>query len=720
MVLLILILIAFGFFTVLQNQGLGTQIQKLEKRMRELEDQIKRLHAKIVNQLPGFLEESHIKMPETKPASAPVTATPTSKPMINCPRCWVPMEVSLESCDQCGAWLRPTVKVQIPSDAPVPPPAIPPVIRKPILPPEPFQPDFTMPAIDWETFMGVKLFAWLGGFALFLGMAFFVKYSLDHNLISPLMRVTIGFLIGIGSIIGGLSLRKKGYDVTVHTLSAAGISVLYADTFACRSFYNFLSPEVAFGLMVIITFASFLLAVRLDSRYVAILGLVGGFLTPPMMSTGVDHPIALFAYILLLDVGLAAVTIRQRWGFLLGLTAVATFLMEVGWTLKFFNPEKVILAMGIYVSFGLFFMLVSMVADQQDVKDKTFQEAADAMPLLSMGFAGYLLSFPDLGMHPAVLFTLIFSMLVLLGWRAIRRAESQMPYGLGTGVGFLLLSAWTFMYMTPEKVLLTAGFYLLLCAIAFFISAQISRSTEAGQAPADYLPLSSMAFVAYMLHFPSLGHRPGIVLSVLLILGGLLAYRALKRPEARIAYGLGGAVSFFLLNYWTINYMRSSLLLWGLGYYMAFAVVHTLYRTMFQRVRSSTKPLLAGFMAPILGLVLILVAMLACDLLSCLLWPFVLVLGMLGVALAWIAGSLLAAGSTVFLVMACFAVWLFRLPDPAGLGGVLMLLTVFAAAFFRGHFWSRVENRSLKGTPFCRRREPFLPKRRRSSPPSPQ
>jgi len=32
------------------------------------------------------------------------------------------------------------------------------------------------PSINWEQFMGAKLFAWIGGFALFLGVAFFVKY----------------------------------------------------------------------------------------------------------------------------------------------------------------------------------------------------------------------------------------------------------------------------------------------------------------------------------------------------------------------------------------------------------------------------------------------------------------------------------------------------------------------------------------------------------------
>jgi len=155
------------------------------------------------------------------------------------------------------------------------------------------------PPINWEQFMGAKLFAWIGGLALFLGVAFFVKYSFEHNLISPELRVAIGFVVGASLVIGGLLLKRKENAVTAQTLCATGILVLYAVTFAGRAYYHFaffgLIPT--FLLMTLITAIAFLLAVRLNGMVVAVLGIAGGFLTPVLLSTGEDYPLLLFVYI---------------------------------------------------------------------------------------------------------------------------------------------------------------------------------------------------------------------------------------------------------------------------------------------------------------------------------------------------------------------------------------------------------------------------------------
>ena len=167
---------------------------------------------------------------------------------------------------------------------------------------------------NWEQFMGVRLFAWLGGFALFLAAAFFVKYSFDHDLISPALRVTMGFIAGLGLLLGGLRLPCERYKITADTLCATGTVILYAVTFASHAVYRFplFGVVPTFLLMTLITVAAFLIAVRANALVVAVLGMLGGFLTPVLINTGVDNPLALFTYIALLDIGLLAVASVRR------------------------------------------------------------------------------------------------------------------------------------------------------------------------------------------------------------------------------------------------------------------------------------------------------------------------------------------------------------------------------------------------------------------------
>jgi len=186
-----------------------------------------------------------------------------------------------------------TARSIVPPVVPAQPAAIPAIRPVPTLAPR-IAP--RRPAINWEQFMGVKLFAWIGGFALFLAVAFFVKYSFDNNLVPRELRVAMGFVTGIGLLVGGVLLRRKAYLVTSQTLCATGVVILYAASFAAHG-YQLVGGGPAFLLMSLVTVVAFMIAGRLDAQVVAILGLVGGFLTPPLLSTGEDNPLGLFGYV---------------------------------------------------------------------------------------------------------------------------------------------------------------------------------------------------------------------------------------------------------------------------------------------------------------------------------------------------------------------------------------------------------------------------------------
>src|ERR1043166_7570401 len=132
-----------------------------------------------------------------------------------------------------------------PPGAPPPPPSAPP--PPPFVPPPPAKP------FDWEAFFGVKLFAWIGGFVLFLGIVFLVKYSFDNNLITPAMRVAIGTVVCLALILTGWFTATRNYRVSGQSLCATGVLVLYGNIFAAHVFYRLIALGPAFGSMAVVT-----------------------------------------------------------------------------------------------------------------------------------------------------------------------------------------------------------------------------------------------------------------------------------------------------------------------------------------------------------------------------------------------------------------------------------------------------------------------------------
>src|SRR5450755_2018378 len=48
------------------------------------------------------------------------------------------------------------------------------------------------PGIDWESFVGVKLFSWIAGIFLTIGAIYFLRYSIEQGWLSPEVRMAIG------------------------------------------------------------------------------------------------------------------------------------------------------------------------------------------------------------------------------------------------------------------------------------------------------------------------------------------------------------------------------------------------------------------------------------------------------------------------------------------------------------------------------------------------
>ncbi len=68
----------------------------------------------------------------------------------------------------------------------------------------------------------------------------------------------------------------------------------------------------AFVTMAIVTVVAVLLSIRRVSVFIALLGMLGGFATPAVLSSGENRPVALFSYLLILNAGLAWTAYRRR------------------------------------------------------------------------------------------------------------------------------------------------------------------------------------------------------------------------------------------------------------------------------------------------------------------------------------------------------------------------------------------------------------------------
>jgi uncharacterized membrane protein len=97
-------------------------------------------------------------------------------------------------------------------------------------------------AFNWESILGVKLFAWIGGFAFFLGIVFFVKYAFDNN------WITIAWsLFAFGLLVFGI--RKS-----VRAVRFIGIALLLV-AFAKLFLHDLNSLEQLYRIGAFITVA---------------------------------------------------------------------------------------------------------------------------------------------------------------------------------------------------------------------------------------------------------------------------------------------------------------------------------------------------------------------------------------------------------------------------------------------------------------------------------
>ncbi|MCK4982595.1 MAG: DUF2339 domain-containing protein [Victivallaceae bacterium] len=175
---------------------------------------------------------------------------------------------------------------------------------------------------------------------ILVGLAFFLKYSIEKDLIPPYLRVAITGTVGIGMLISSLLMANKKYHKIAMGLLGGGIAVLYFSIFAAYGIYHLITVGPAYGFMILITLTAGVLAVRMNSLLAAIFGIIGGYATPVLLHTNVPNLPGFFSYILLLGLGALFIARYRNWRSLNFMSFVFTYVLFLLAVEKAYSTEN--------------------------------------------------------------------------------------------------------------------------------------------------------------------------------------------------------------------------------------------------------------------------------------------------------------------------------------------------------------------------------------------
>lgn len=365
--------------------------------------------------------------------------------------------------------------------------------------------------------MGVRGAALVGAVVLALAGVLFFRYAVERGLIPPAVRVILGTLAGVGCLLLAEWLRER-YAVTANALAGSGLVILYAAFWAARVVFELIGMGVAFGLMALTTAAGCLLAVRHGSLVIAVLGLVGGFATPLLLSSGQDRPIGFFGYILLLDLGFILVARKRGWGGLMGLALAGTLLLEGAWIVLRMGPERVLLGAGVVALFGAVF---AWAAGKPPGAPEAWFRNQVAAVVLPFGFALYFASQARLGAQLVPLAVLLGLLAFGAGWVS-KQAPKAAWLPLSSAVACVtVVGVW----LWSAELTAAACWQAALCSAGLGLVFQLRAELSAGESEAvRAAAVAELGLLALLVLAALLGEGPARIepwLTGWLLLAGL-------------------------------------------------------------------------------------------------------------------------------------------------------------------------------------------------------
>ena len=281
---------------------------------------------------------------------------------------------------------------------------------------------------------------------LFLGLSYLFKYSIEHNYMSPEIRILGAVILGIGLLAAGWKLRLKR-QIYALILQGGGIAVLYLTIFAAFKLYELVPALLTFAILVVICSTSILFAILQRAMSLAIIACVGGYVTPILLSDGSGNHVALFSYYLMISTAILLISITQSWRSLNLLGFLFTFVISLVWGVNNFTSEFYIECQIFIFANLVIYGILAVLLSVRSIRTEEYQNIIDLLLLFGAPLCGFGLqyaitqqwefgpAFSSLGFG---LFYLAGAYIILHKWKSLAKTISL--FWLAIGVSFITLS----------------------------------------------------------------------------------------------------------------------------------------------------------------------------------------------------------------------------------------------------------------------------------------
>ncbi len=184
-----------------------------------------------------------------------------------------------------------------------------------------------------------KWLIWVGAVAVALSAIFLFRYAVDQGWLTPITRVILGLVLGGCLLSAGewamrhpveAMRRAMNPDYVPPALTGSGIFAIFVSLYAAHAIFELLSVTTGFVALALVSYSALGLSLR-QGPFVAILGLLAGYLVPAFIVSPTPLAAPLFLYLFVLSAACLLVMVWRKWWWFSYLTLAGAIIWPTIW-----------------------------------------------------------------------------------------------------------------------------------------------------------------------------------------------------------------------------------------------------------------------------------------------------------------------------------------------------------------------------------------------------